>query len=205
MKLSFLVGLMIFCEQGKAQNKKGAFSSAMHTAVNACQIDGDGASGYNKFGYTIGTVIAQNLGKGWQYETGIAFSERGSRYPFNPELPGKPSFHYRYQTIDLPLYLNKTIDSRWVAGAGVRTTYLIRARETEGIHLHVEQDSRKTGMIMCAKLQYRSSEALSYRLEYQYGLVSVSSNAAGSLFFPTGAYHNSISAGIQYTLSSKSE
>lgn len=196
---------MTICLQSSAQDSKGAFSSALHMALNACQIDGDGASGYNKFGYTVGTVIAQNLGKKWQYETGIAFSERGSRYPFNPDLPGKPTFHYRYQTIDLPLFLNKTLDSRWVAGAGFRTTYLIRVRETEGMHLQVEQDSRKTGMLICAKVVYKSSESLLYRLEYQYGLVSVATASAGSLFFPTGAYHNCISAGIQYNLSSKSE
>lgn len=197
--------MLIFSAQSKAQDGKGAFSSALHAAVNACQIDGDGASGFNKFGYTVGTVIAQNLGNGWQYETGIGFSERGSRYPFNPDLPGKASFHYRYQTVDLPIFINKTIDSRWLAGAGIRTTYLIKAKETEGIHLNVEEDSRKTGMLMCAKLQFKSSKSLSYRLEYQYGLISVSSNAAGSLFFPTGAYHNSISVGIQYTVSSKSK
>jgi hypothetical protein len=205
LRISFLIGLIGFCLQSKAQDSKGAFSSAMHAAVNVCQIDGDGTSGFNKFGYTLGSVIAQNLGKGWQYETGIAFSERGSRYPFNPDLPGKPSFHYRYQTIDLPLFLNKTIDSRWLAGVGIRTTYLLRARETEGIHLHVEEDSRKTGVLMCFKLHYKTGESLSYRLEYQYGLVSVATASAGSLFFPTGAYHNCISAGIHYTLSSKSK
>lgn len=197
--------MLIFSAHSKAQDGKGAFSSAFHAAVNACQIDGDGASGFNKFGYTLGTVIAQNLGNGWQYETGIGLSERGSRYPFNPDLPGKASFHYRYQTVDLPVFINKTLDSRWLAGAGIRTTYLIKATETEGIHLNVEEDSRKTGMLLCAKVQFRSSKSLSYRLEYQYGLISVSSSAAGGLFFPTGAYHNSISVGIQYTISSKSE
>jgi hypothetical protein len=205
LRISFFLGLMSFWVQSRAQEGKGAFSSGFHAAFNACQIDGDGASGFNKFGYTLGTVIAQNLGKGWQYETGIAFSERGSRYPFNPDMPGKPSFHYRYQQVDLPLFLNRTVDSRWLVGAGIRTTYLIKAKETEGIHLHVEEDSRKMGMLICAKLQYRSSKALSYRLEYQYGLSSVSSNAAGSLFFPTGAYHNSISVGIQYSVSSKAQ
>ena len=196
---------MAISVQVVAQNGKGAFSSALHVALNACQIDGDGASGYNKFGYTLGTVIAQNLGKNWQYETGIAFSERGARYPFNPDIPDKPSFHYRYQTIDLPVFLNKTINSRWVAGAGVRITYLIRAQEAEGIHLHVMQDSRKTGMLASVKLQYNRSKSLSYRLEYQYGLFSISTNAAGSLFFPIGAYHNCISAGIQYNISSEVE
>ncbi|MEY4002670.1 MAG: hypothetical protein RIT07_712 [Bacteroidota bacterium] len=202
IRISFFIGLVtVFCRVD-AQDEKGAFSSALHGALNFCQIDGDGASGYNKFGYTVGMVIAQNLGKGWQYETGIAFSERGSRYPFNADLPGKSAFHYRYQTIDIPLFINKNIDSRWLAGAGMRTTYLLKAQETEGMHLHVQHDSRKTGMLICAKVQYRSSKTLSYRLEYQYGLASVSTAAAGSLFFPTGAYHNCISAGIQYTVSS---
>jgi hypothetical protein len=136
------MGIMLSCFQVCAQDEKGAFSSAMQLSLNACQIDGDGASGYNKFGYTLGTVIAQNLGKGWQYETGIAFSERGARYPFNPDVPGRPAFHYRYQTVDLPLFFNKNLDSKWLAGLGVRTTYLIKARETEGINLQVVDNSR---------------------------------------------------------------
>jgi len=204
-RLSFFLGLLLSCFNANAQDGKGVFSSALHVALNACQIDGDGASGYNKFGYTIGTVIAQNLANKWQYETGIAISERGSRYPFNPDLPGKQAFHYRYQTVDVPLFFNKTIDSRWKAGLGFRTTYLIKARETEGIHLNVEQDSRKAGMLICANVHYKVNKSLSYRLECQYGMVSVTNSAAGSLFFPTGAYHNCISAGIQYNVSSKAE
>ncbi|MFN5217854.1 MAG: outer membrane beta-barrel protein [Sphingomonadales bacterium] len=204
-RISFFMGIMLSCFQVCAQDEKGAFSSAMQLSLNACQIDGDGASGYNKFGYTLGTVIAQNLGKGWQYETGIAFSERGARYPFNPDLPGRPAFHYRYQTVDLPLFFNKNLDAKWLTGLGVRTTYLIKARETEGINLHVVDNSRKAGMLICAKVQYKTGKAISYRVEYQYGLVSISSSSSGSMFFPTGAYHNCISAGIQYSLSSKTE
>lgn len=202
IRISFFLGLALAVCRVDAQEGKGAFSSALHAALNVCQIDGDGASGFNKFGYTLGTTIAQNLGNGWQYETGVAFSERGSRYSLNPDLPGKSAFHYRYQMLDIPLFVNKNLDSRWLAGAGVRTTYLIKGQETEGIHLHVQEDSRKTGMLICAKVQYRSSKSLSYRLEYQYGLVSVSNASAGSLFFPTGAYHNVIAAGIQYSVSS---
>lgn len=205
LRISFFLGIVFSCFQVCAQDGKGAFTSALQMSLNACQIDGDGASGYNKFGFTVGTVIAQNLGKGWQYETGIAFSERGARYPFNPDLPARPAFHYRYQMLDLPLFFNKTLDTKWLVGLGVRTTYLIKARETEGINLNVEENTRKTGMLICAKMQYKTGKAMSYRVEYQYGLASVSSSPAGGLFFPTGAYHNCISAGIQYSLSSKTE
>ncbi|MBM3400320.1 MAG: PorT family protein [Bacteroidetes bacterium] len=204
-RISFFLGLLLCCLSAHSQDGKGAFSSALHMALNASQIDGDGTSGYNKFGYTIGTVIAQNLQNKWQYETGIAFSERGSRYPFNPDLPRKPAFHYCYQSVDIPLFFNKTIDSRWKAGVGIRTTFLIKAQEMEGMHLNVQQDSRKTGLLVCAKAQYKVNKTLSYRVELQYSMVSVAATPAGSLFFPTGAYHNCISAGIQYSVSSKAE
>ena len=204
-RISFFLWIAMCRIPAFAQDGKGDFSSAFRVAINACQIDGDGASGYNKFGYTIGTAIAQNLSNNWQYETGITFSERGSRYPFNPDLPAKPSFHYRYQTIDVPIFLNKTIDSRWKVGAGLIITYLIKVQETEGMHPNVEQDSRKSGLLFSAKAQYKINKSLSYRVEYQYGLISVASGNAGSLFFPTGAYHNCICAGIHYNLSSKAQ
>ena len=186
----------------QAQDAPGAFFSGFQAAVNFCQIDGDAASGFNKFGYTVGTSVGQSLGKGWSYETGISLSERGSRRPFDPDLPATAAFHYQFRTVDIPVFLGKSVNQKLSVGAGFRTTLLISARETEQIHLHLKEDVRKTGLLACAKVGYVLDKHWQLQAEYQYGLVSIMKQGGGSLWFPTGAYHHCISAGCLFVLSS---
>lgn len=194
----FLCPVMFYAA---AQTEKGRFFYRTHAAVNFCQIDGDGASGFNKFGYTIGTWVGQGLGNDWTYESGFALSSRGSRRPFNPDEPAAGNFHFHYSMIDIPLFVVKKM-GKYSFGPGLRTTWLLNATDKENTYLNLRDDMRSSGLLGCAMLGYTPGVKLTFRVEYQYSLASIRIKAAPTNpLFPTGVYHNVISAGITYNFS----
>jgi hypothetical protein len=60
-----------------AQFDKGQFYGGLRLGANFCQIDGDNASGYNKFGMGVGYLVGQGLGAasggGWSTSVGLSF------------------------------------------------------------------------------------------------------------------------------------
>jgi hypothetical protein len=133
----FIYSILFLCASAEceAQYTKGGFFGTLQIHANFCQIDGDGASGYNKFGFSAGYMVGQGLGDAkngaWAYITGAAFSIRGSRRPFDPENPGMQSFHFVYQMIDIPVMLARYYN-KFTFGAGLRTTYLVKAEDKDG-------------------------------------------------------------------------
>lgn len=185
-----------------AQVPKGQFFSFIRGAANFCQVDGDQASGFNKFGYSLGFHIGQGLGGSWVYETGIAFSVRGSRRPPDPDNPGIAPFNLDYKMIDVPVSLLYYL-GKFTVGGGLRTTYTFKAQDKENYILHLDNDTKKWNMLGCAQASWNYSPKMRFTLEYQYSINSIRiSNNSNNPFFPTGVYHNVISVGIDYVLSS---
>lgn len=206
--LGVLLFLCGFWLHGTCQVKKGDFFGYLGLRANFCQIDGDGASGYNKFGfsggYTVGQVIAVKNHDRWAYLTGIEFSIRGSRRPFNPDVPGDQSFHFVYQMLDIPVMLSKSFSAKYEISAGVKTTYLIAAKDNDNFILDLKSTMRDVNMLGCLSVAYTVKPGTSLVLEGQYSLNSIRRNDNRSrLFFPTGVYHNVISLGGRIQISGK--
>lgn len=203
----FLFALFVVANQLSAQYKKGEFFGNFDIAVNFCQIDGDGASGFNKFGltagYTVGQVLKEAENGHWAYLGGAAFSVRGSRRPFDTENPSAQSFHFVYQMIDIPLFLSRSY-GKFSAGAGVRTTYLISAEDRDNFVLSLQSSMRTVNMLGCAFGDYEIKPGLRALLEFQYSINSMrAGDTRSAILFPTGVYHNVISMGIRYQPGSK--
>lgn len=190
---------MNFFSECNAQYTKQQFYSSFHLGANFCQIDGDGASGFNKFGFSAGYLVGQGLGEaahgGWSYLTGAGFSVRGSRRAFDPLNPGAQSFHLVYQMIDIPVYLVRYYE-KWSLGGGLRTTYLLRAEDKDNFVLNLQSDMRQINVLGGLFLEYMFANNKRVVLESQYSLNSIR-NSGSNLLFPTGVYHNVISFGLR--------
>lgn len=190
-----------------AQERKGDFFGYLGVRANFCQIDGDQASGYNKFGfsagYTVGQVLKEAREGYWSYLGGIEFSIRGSRRAFNPDNPGDQSFHFVYQMVDIPLLISRNYKNYSVS-AGLRTTYLLSAKDNDNFVLDLGASMRDVNMLGCVGGSYQLNETWSAVLEIQYSINSIRNNDARSnLLFPTGVYHNVISIGTRLQISGK--
>lgn len=187
-----------------AQFDKGQFYGGFRVGANFCQIDGDNASGYNKFGMGAGYLVGQGLGAasggGWSYLSGAEFAVRGSRRPFDPENPGNGSFHMIMQSVDIPIYIVRYYH-KFSFGLGLRTSYLIRANEKENVILNLASDLRKINLLGVAFVEYKTTSAGRFFIESQYSINSIrSTGASNSIFYSTGAYHNVIYCGFRFEL-----
>lgn len=193
---------ILLATAAQGQLKKGEFGSHVLLAFNFCQIDGDRASGYYKLGYSAGYLIAQGLGKGWEYETGLLYTDRGSRRPFDPDDPSLPPMHLDYQMLDIMLYLGKELDKFKILG-GLRTGYMIKARDKENYIQDLQGMSNKVQMLAGLGLTYGFSARMSLRLEGLYSINSIFRNTGNpNPLIKNGSYHNNISMGLSIRLSS---
>ena len=190
---------MNFFSDGHAQYNKQQFYSSFHLGANFCQIDGDGASGFNKFGFSAGYLVGQGLGEaahgGWSYLTGAEISVRGSRRAFDALNPGAQSFHFVYQMIDIPIYLVRYYE-KWTFGGGIKTTYLLKAEDKDNFVLNLQVDMRQINVLGGLFLEYMFANNKRAVLESQYSINSIR-NSGSNVLFPTGVYHNVISVGVR--------
>jgi hypothetical protein len=202
VKNLFLGILVLGVSEAAAQAQKGTFFSFGNLAVNFCQIDGDQAAGYNKFGYTASFQVGQGLGNNWVYETGIGYSVRGSRRPYNPDNPALQTFNLDYQMVDVPVKLVKYLKN-YCVGAGIITSFVVAAEDKENYILRLADDTRKVNVLGTILGGYKLTNNLRATVALQYSLSSIRvSNNSGNPFFRTGVYHNVISLGIDFNLSS---
>jgi opacity protein-like surface antigen len=185
-----------------AQFQKAQFYSRTTLGINFCQIDGDQASGFNKIGYSVGFMIGQGLGKNWSYEGGFAYSTRGSRRAFDPDNASIGSFNYSFTMVDIPVYLLK-YSPKWNAGVGLRTTYLISAKDKDQMVLNLQDNMRTVGMLGCVTAGYKIADRIFLQAEYMYSLKSIRNSNNGNVFFRNGVFHNNIQIGIKYALSNE--
>lgn len=205
MKHLGLCSCILFFNFLSAQVEKGKFFTAFQLSANFSQIDGDNASGYNKFGYTLNTWVGQGLGKNWTYECGVGLSNRGSRRAFNPDEPGNLAFHYNVNCLDIPVFAMKNLGD-FRAGAGLRTTWMLNAEDKEGSYQNLQSDLNKTGMLGCLAAEYSKGGKTSVRLELQYSIGDIRKKGIGqpvNVVWRTGAYYNIVSLGVNYRLSDK--
>lgn len=197
MKKVLFSGVLVFMNlfAVSAQVPKGQFYNRAQLMVNYCQIDGDGASGFKKFGYSVGFLIGQGLGKNWAYETGATYSLRGSRSVFDINS-NTNQFNYHFQMVDIPVYLVKTIE-RFELQLGLRTTYLLKAEDKDNNVQDLQSTLSAWNILGCAGVSFKVKPQVLFHVEYQYGLHSMNKQNNPSLLFPTGSYHNVVSMGFK--------
>jgi len=206
LKSWLLFWLFYFTANSNAADvPKGAFFSFAHVSANFCQIDGDQASGFNKFGYSFGFQVGQGIGKGWVYETGIAYSIRGARRPLDLDKPGLETFNLDYRMLDIPIKLMKYMN-KYSLGAGLITTYTLNATDLDNYILNLKNDTKTVNMLGVINAAYNVSPKIRITADYQYSLNSIRiSNNSNNPFFRTGVYHNLVSVGIDYIISSNTK
>ena len=74
----------IFSFAFSQETKKNVFTFKPALGINACQIHGDGYSGYNKLGLFGGIAVNAALKSKSSLELGIYFSQKGARHVPRP-------------------------------------------------------------------------------------------------------------------------
>lgn len=194
-----ILPLSLFSQRNQKMNvEEGKFFYYPEVLILASQIDGDNASGYNKFGYQL----ALNTGIGLKNNKSLAFSmglsERGSRRSFNPDEPSLNPFHIRYTSLDLGLLYGTFVNSFHLQ-SGIKSTYLLGITETENYVPNIVQDYQKIGVLLDLKATYPLNDQYFLTATFQYSLMSLLNPTVSQVNYLMGgggAFHNVLGLGI---------
>lgn len=179
--------------------KSNSFYGRPLIGLLASQIDGDQASGYNKFGYQVGMATGFRLGKFSKMdalEMQFCLVERGSRRAFDP-LTMVNAFHIKARQMEFQLGGIKNFDAGSLGDleflGGIRFTRLLKIEEMEGYNPGIANDFAKNGVLMQVAVGRKFSNHIELRLNWDYSLISaLSQKTMNNPFYPTGVYHNGL-------------
>ena len=183
-------------EQGKVHS----FYGRPMMGILASQIDGDQASGYNKFGYQVGMATGYRLSEKKKFdviEMQFCMVQRGSRRAFDPLVTGSTAFHIKARQIELQVAGIRKVSAGRLGDidllGGIRFTRLLKIEESEGYNPGIASDFAQNGLILQFAVGSRVSQLLDLRLNWDYSVMSaLSQSASYNLFYPTGVYHNGV-------------
>jgi hypothetical protein len=199
-----LIGTLTFFAvsslQGQGvQGKVHSFYGRPMMGILASQIDGDQASGYNKFGYQVGMATGYRLSEKKKFdaiEMQFCMVQRGSRRAFDP-LTMVNAFHIKARQIELQVAGIRKVSAGRLGAidllGGIRFTRLLKIEESEGYNPGIASDFAQNGLILQFAVGSRVSQLLDLRLNWDYSVMSaLSQSASYNLFYPTGVYHNGV-------------
>ena len=211
MRLAVFALLAFIFSHSYGQNDVSAenFGASLMASSHFCQIDGDANGGYNKLGYSIGYLVNIQFKNSWFYETGVAFSLRGSRSIYDNNNPSSNQFDYSYKMIDVPILFKKQIQ-QFLPYAGIITTYLIHAKDRFNQAPNLNADMQKFNIMGTLGTEYALSKRWSLNAAVQLSLNTITQNnifntgsqVPTSLYFRRGGvYHNVLAFGFKWNLS----
>ncbi len=107
------------------------FKAGISAGITTTQIDGDGYSGFDKAGLTMGGFVNNNFGNDkWSAQMELLFVQKGSRRPPNLEK-GVTLYQINLSYVEIPV-LAKFKFKKLVYEAGFSFGQLIRHREFDG-------------------------------------------------------------------------
>ena len=199
-----LIGTLTFFAASSLQGQGGqekihSFYGRPMMGILASQIDGDQASGYNKFGYQVGMATGYRLSENKKLdaiEMQFCMVQRGSRRAFDP-LTVVNAFHIKARQIELQVAGIRKVSAGRLGEidllGGIRFTRLLKIEESEGYNPGIASDFAQNGLILQFAVGSQVSQSLDLRLNWDYSIMSaLSQSTSYNLFYPTGVYHNGV-------------
>ena len=199
-----LIGTLTFFAASSLQGQGGqenahSFYGRPMMGILASQIDGDQASGYNKFGYQVGMATGYRLSENKNLdaiEMQFCMVQRGSRRAFDP-LTMVNAFHIKARQIELQVAGIRKVSAGRLGQidflGGIRFTRLLKIEESEGYNPGIASDFAQNGLILQFAVGSQVSQSLDLRLNWDYSIMSaLFQSTSYNLFYPTGVYHNGV-------------
>lgn len=190
LKFLFLIAALIFSQDSQAQSFKGIITGG----ANACQIDGDGLSGFHKPGYMLGLGVERQLYKRWSVLLGIEFMEKGSRTSSKDSIV---YFKWKMQYLDVPLIISFKAHPRFRFQAGITPSILLNEKVDVGFGY--QKTSFKDDLfhlLVAPAVEFFPLENVSLLMRYQYSLIRFNSQVQNTI----PKFHNLITVGLRFYL-----
>ncbi len=164
--LLLLICLFPVVDEALAQK----FEAHLQIGVNASQIDGDALVGYNKPGFLVGPIVCFPFTEVFALQTGILYSQKGSRYGKNDPN----NFIQRLNYIELPLAAKFHTFEQVDFVGGITANYLINAKSDDGTGF-AENSSGFENFDVCyvAAVNYAPFERTSFQIRFVNSLANI--------------------------------
>ena len=190
VKLTFIATFFLTSGISHAQNFKGGAV----LGINACQVDGDLLSGYNKLGFMAGAYVYKSFSDYFDMQLEIKYMGKGANQKKNDASNNyytNNSLHY----IEIPIIARFNIQKLGVEG-GFGFGYLFSSFIKDDFgEFDLEPDEQMkpfewSGII---GLNYKVTPKISVNIRYSYSILSIRHNYR--VFF-----NNIISTGLFYQI-----
>jgi hypothetical protein len=213
MKKSAILVLIFFtCNLLPAQNFKGGIVAG----IAACQVDGDGLSGYNKPGPVAGGFVTWDFTKTWSGEMQMVFIQKGARFYPKPTQQQQsfsttisPSSFSTYNMVlsyvEVPFLLRATYKG-FMYEAGLSYGRLVNSKEevdfTDILPVIPNRKFFNNEYSFNIGVGTMISKRMAAFARYNYSAWPIRDAIGGrSILFRTGQYNNNIQITLRYFLS----
>lgn len=97
--------------------------------INACQIHGDNASGYRKFGVNGGIGLNSRFNDMSSFEFAFLFTQKGARKNQNPDKGDYTFYRVNLNYLEIPVYYQRYVNSKYFITLGGYAAYLLSYSE----------------------------------------------------------------------------
>ncbi len=196
-----LVFLFLICIPLISQAQR--FKGGLLLGVNACQIDGDSLSGYNKAGLMGGVYVYTEFRDKWTAQLELKYSSKGSA-----SVPKDNSFNHKFrlQYIEMPLLARYSLFKNADLQCGVSVGYLFSAKENleDGSgwqDFYRTPNKIETTAFGGVNLTFLDPFWLNVR--YSYSIFPIVAPYSGASYGRGAWFNNVITIGIYYRLGNK--
>lgn len=166
--------------------------------INATQVAGDVASGYNKAGITFGGFAGFRINDHTEFRMELAFSQKGSR--MNPTDENPQQYLLRVNYIDIPFLYRYHYNTKLTFEGGLSYGYLIDHYEEADYYTAVSAtEFNNHALNIIVGLSYGLSPRFSANFRSINSLIPIRPHASGvKRLFNSGQYNDVLTLSINY-------
>jgi hypothetical protein len=179
------------------------FKGGVVLGLNACQIDGDSLSGYNKAGLTGGAFVYTDFDNKWSAQLELKYSSKGSS-----SVPKDNSFYHKFrlQYIEMPILAKYKLFKVVELQAGISLGYLFSAKENleDGSGwINFYRSPNKFETTAFGGINITALDPFCLNVRYSYSIFPIVTPYSGASYGKGAWYNNVITLGIYYHIGSR--
>ena len=197
----FLASLFFLCWSLFSWGQESSFRAGVSAGITTTQIDGDGYSGWNKAGLTLGGFVNTNLSKRVISEFQINYVQKGSVDPVDHEAGDFDYYRIRLSYMEVPLLFRMKL-KKFYYEAGPAIGFLISSSEEDnnGVVNLPFHNFNSTEVSMGLGIGYALTEKFHTNVRYQHSFLPVSNEFKTVQFFGLrgGSFNMAINFALRY-------
>ncbi len=203
--------LFFFFTLSLAGIKAQRFHGGLTGGVNACQVDGDRFSGYNKLGLNFGVYTKTKLSRMWEAQVDLKYTGKGAVDPGTEVDPSVYELNLNY--IEMPMVIRWHSSDMLAFEGGVAMASLLSAKwyDVNGLIPQEQIDPSFKNFEWAGIVGFNLAlfEKMDFNIRYSYSILPVRNRPTGyyygwladKLGYTEGDYNNIFSISFYYQLS----